>query len=252
MDRGRWPHGFTGRETRARCFCRRQFFPLDMIELFQFPWSPFCLVQKRILEYSGQAFKVTNIPSTDRSLIWRLTRQRYYQVPVLRDGHTVVFETDDNSQVIAKYLDEKLKLGLFPPDLAGVQDLIWLYLENQIEEVTFKLNDAYWCEFVPAAERVHYLRHKERKFGRGCLERWRREQPLLRQELARRLLPFEQMLQHRPFLLDRAPRFVDFDLYGMLSNLLYTRHHRIPAPHARLRHWYQRISAIRLNDNPDF
>jgi glutathione S-transferase len=222
-----------------------------MLELIQFPWSPFCLVQRRILDYSGVPFQITNIPNTDRSLVWRLTRQRYYQVPVLRHGRMVVFETDEHSQVIAKYLDDTLKLWLFPPELAGLQDLLWIHIESQIEEVAFKLNDIYYQEFVPAAERVHFIRHKERKFGRGCLEQWRREQPALRQELARRLVPFEQMLQHRDFLLDDQPRFVDFDLYGMLANLLYTGRHRLPAAHPRLRRWYERLRTARLKDAAD-
>ena len=34
-----------------------------MIELIQFPWSPFCIVQRRILEFSGAPFKITNIPN---------------------------------------------------------------------------------------------------------------------------------------------------------------------------------------------
>ena len=80
-----------------------------MIELVQFPWSPFCLVQERILEYAGVRFKTINIPNGDRSLVWRWTRGRYYGVPIIRDGKTVVFETDDESQVIAKYLDAKTR-----------------------------------------------------------------------------------------------------------------------------------------------
>ena len=83
-----------------------------MIELIQFPWSPFCIVQRRILEFSGAPFKITNIPSnTDRSLVWRLTRKRYYQVPIIRDGKSVIFEVGEDTQVIAKYLDTKFQLG---------------------------------------------------------------------------------------------------------------------------------------------
>src|SRR5438132_963725 len=65
-----------------------------MIELIQVPWSPFCLVQKRILNFSGAAHKITNIPPSDRSRVWRLTRQRYYQVPVLKGGRNVIFDFD--------------------------------------------------------------------------------------------------------------------------------------------------------------
>ena len=67
-----------------------------MIELIQFPWSPFCIVQRRILEYARARFRVVNICNGDRSRVWRLTRRRYYGVPSIRDGKAVVFETDDN------------------------------------------------------------------------------------------------------------------------------------------------------------
>jgi hypothetical protein len=45
-----------------------------MIELIQFSYSTFCLVQRRILDFSGVRYKITNIPNQDRSLVWRLTR----------------------------------------------------------------------------------------------------------------------------------------------------------------------------------
>ena len=67
-----------------------------MIELVQFPWSPFCIVQRRILEFSGVRFKTTNIPNGDRSLVWRLTKQRYYGVPIVREGRSVVFEVNED------------------------------------------------------------------------------------------------------------------------------------------------------------
>ena len=92
-----------------------------MIELIQFPWSPFCLVQRRILEYSGTPFRVIDIPNGERSLVWQITKQRYFQVPVLRSGKTVIFDTGENSQVIAKYLDSKLKLDLFPQRWSGIR-----------------------------------------------------------------------------------------------------------------------------------
>lgn len=216
-----------------------------MIELIQFPWSPYCLVQRRIIEFSGAPHRVTNIPPGDRSLIWRITRRRYYQVPVLRDGRTVVFETDDNSQVIAKYIDDRLGLGLFPHQFDGIQDLLWRCIDNDVEGVTFKLNDAYFEEFVPRAEQLAYRRHKERKFGRHCLEQWREQENSLRMELEARLVPFEQMLAHRDFLLEGEPRFVDFDLWGMLANLTYSGRHEVPPAHARLRDWFSRMSKIK-------
>jgi len=216
-----------------------------MITLVQFPWSPFCIVQRRILEYSGAKHKILNIPSTDRTLVWRWTRQRYYQVPIIKDGYNVVFETDDDSQVIAKYLDVKFDLGLFPAQWSGVQTIMWRHIEHEIEECCFKLNDIYYQEFVPRSEWLMYLRHKERRFGRYCIDQWRNEQKALYEELERRLQPYEQMLGTRPFLLDQQARFVDFDLFGMLGNLLYSGHYQLPARHNRLRQWHKRMSSLK-------
>ncbi len=217
-----------------------------MIELIQFPWSPFCIVQRRILEYSGVLFKITNSPNTDRSLVWRLTKQRYYAVPIVRDGRSVVFEVSEDSQVIAKYIDSKLKLGLFPFEIEGAQSIVWRHIENEIEGPCFKLNDIYWQEVVPPAERLNFLRHKERKFGRGCIEQWKLHQRDLLAQLEERLMPFEEMLLHKPYLLGDRPRFVDFDLFGMLGNFLYSGHYRLPAKHDRLKAWHRRMTRIEL------
>jgi glutathione S-transferase len=215
-----------------------------MIQLILVPWSPYCLVQERILGFSGAAHQLVRVPPSDRSLVWRLTRQRYYQVPILKDGRNVLFETDENSQVIAKYLESKLRLGLFPPEWDGIQKILWRYIENEVEALTFKLNDAHYREFVPPSERLPYLRFKERKFGRGCLDQWYQNQKQLAAELAERLVPFEQMVAHRPFLLEARPRFVDFDLWGMLANFLFSGHYKFPGAHTQLKQWYERMSKI--------
>ena len=218
-----------------------------MIELIQFPWSPFCIVQRRILEFSGAPFRITNIPSnTDRSLVWRLTRKRYYGVPIIRDGKSVIFEVGDDTQVIAKYLDTKFRLGLFPWDIEGVQSILWQHIESQVEAIGFKLNDIYWREVVPLSDQLGFLRHKERKFGRGCLDQWRAQQKDLLAQLEQRLVPFEEMLMYRPFLLDQRPRFVDFDLYGILANFLYSGHYRLPAAHSHLKQWHRRMTGAQF------
>jgi glutathione S-transferase len=219
-----------------------------MIELIQFPWSPFCLVQRRILEFSGVPFKITDLKLTgDRSLVWKLTKQRYYAVPVIRDGRNVLFETGEDSQVIGKYLDQKLRLGLFPAELEGEQSILWRYIENDIEGLTFRLNDIHFRENVSRQDQLSYIRHKERKFGRGCLEEWRVQQKPILAQLAGQLLPFEEMVTYRPFLLGAQPRFVDFDLFGMLSNLLYSGHYKLPANRPQIRKWYRRLASAKLS-----
>ncbi len=216
-----------------------------MIQLYQTPWSPFCLVTRRILEFGRIPHRLVNVPSGERSLIWKLTRQRYYQVPVIKHGRDVIFETSDSSQVIAKYLSEKFSLDLFPEEHRGVQSVLWQWIEDRVEGAGFKLNDIYFEEFVPKADRLGFIRHKERKFGRGCLERWRVQQVELLAEFSAALLPFDQMLLTRPFLLGERPHFVDFDLYGMIGNFLYSGHYEFPVEHPRLHEWCGRLRRIK-------
>ena len=35
---------------------------------------------------------------------------------------------------------------------------------------------------------------------------------------------------------------MDFDLWGMLANFLYSGHYQLPAAHSRLNEWYARMS----------
>jgi glutathione S-transferase len=156
----------------------------------------------------------------------------------------VLFEVHPDSQVLAKYLDTQYGLRLFAKEWEGVQDLLWRYFENDLEGVAFKLNDIHWQEFVPAAERCAFVRHKERRFGRGCLEAWRAEEPALLAQLETLLRPAERMLALRPHLLSERPLFVDFCLYGVLANFLYTKHYELPGGYDHLRGWYARMGTI--------
>ena len=217
-----------------------------MIELVQFPWSPFCIVQRRILEFAGVRFKTINIPNGDRSLVWKLTKERYYGVPVLKDGRNVLFELNEDTQVIAKYLDWKFDLGLFPKELEGVQSILWRYIENDIEGPCFKLTDIHWRKLIPKKDQLLFVRHKERKFGRGCLDQWRAQEKELLRQVEERLVAFEEMVMYREFLIDDRPRFVDFDLYGMLGDYLYTGNYELPKAHTALKKWHQRMRQLKI------
>jgi glutathione S-transferase len=104
----------------------------------------------------------------------------------------------------------------------------------------------YWRELVPASDQLRFLRHKDRKFGRGCITKRRAERKKMCAQLEVKLIPFEDMLHYKPFLLDQRPRLVDFNLDGMLANFLYSGHYRLPAAHTQLKEWYHRMSHIKL------
>ena len=76
------------------------------------------------------------------------------------------------------------------------------------------------------------------------MDQWRVNQKQLLAELTKLLIPFEQMLTTRQFLLDEKPRFVDFNLWGILANFLYSGHYTLPAVHPRIRGWHRRMSKV--------
>ena len=199
---------------------------------------------------AGARFKLVNVPPQERLVVWKLTKGRYYGVPIVRDGGKVVFEDNDDSQNVAHYLDKKLKLDLFPAELEGVQSILLHHIENDIEGSTFRLNDIYYRENIRGAKlgpahELQYLRFKERKFGRGCIDQWRTHAKDWLKKLAVDLVPYEQALKSHPFLLGDQPHYADFDLFGMLENLLYSGKYQLPKSLPNIKQWHCRMKTLR-------
>lgn len=199
-----------------------------MLTLIQFPWSPFCITVRRILERNKIPHRIRTIRSHDRAEVIRATKGRGYTVPCLIDGKRAVADFTDFGQEVARYVDRKHRLGLFPRDKEGIQYLLSRYIENELESVGFKVNDGHVIPKLPLVERVMVIRHKERKFGRGCVAQWTRERPQLIAEFTKLLRPVDNMLASSPFLLGHKPLFVDYNLCGILGNYLYSGKTRLP------------------------
>ncbi len=203
------------------------------------------MVTRWIARFGGVPLEIVDIPPLDRSLPWELTRRESYRVPLLVDDGMVVCEAGHETQVIAKHLDERFSLGLFPEPFAGIQSILWRYIEDEVEDPAFRLNDVYYQNWLPAEAQLPHLQYKERRFGPGCIDQWRRQQAELLGQLTERLQPFEAMLDHHPFLLDDRPRFVDLDLAAMLECFLYSGKYELPATLPNLRAWHGRITDAR-------
>lgn len=216
-----------------------------MIILYQHPASPFCIAIDAILRYAKTDYRVVNLPYSDRRVIVEKSQGRYYKLPLLEDDDAIVWEQSDSSQDIARHLDRRFDLGLFPSEHEGLQTILARYIESDVEGVGFKLNDIYCEEWIPDLyDRTMMVRHKERKFGPGCLATWRAHQADLQRELETVLAPLDQILAQRVFLVDDRPRFVDFDLWGILGNYLYSGHYVVPPQCGKLSAWHERLKTL--------
>ncbi|MBM3861947.1 MAG: glutathione S-transferase family protein [Verrucomicrobia bacterium] len=211
-----------------------------MLTLIQFPWSPFCITIRHILERHRIPHHICNIPNHDRTAVIQATNGRAYTVPCLVDGKTTVADFTDFGQEVARHVDAKYKIGLFPADKEGIQLILAQYIEGQLEDIGFRVNDSEIIPKLPLVERVMVTRHKERKFGKGCVQQWARDRRQLCAEFATRLAPMDSVLAGSPYLLGDRPLFVDYDLYGILGNYLYSGKTKLPAL-KHLRHWYKRM-----------
>ena len=83
--------------------------------------------------------------------------------------------------------------------------------------VGFKVNDTYVIQKRALVERTMLIRHKERKFGKDCVEAWTSHRNYLNSQFAELLQPIDNILAALPFLLTDRPLFVDYNLYGVLA-----------------------------------
>lgn len=217
------------------------------LQVHRLAHSPYCIAVELALDSLGTAFERREVSAADRRDVLRLTGGAYYEVPVLVHGDKVIFESGADTQDVARYIDGTFAAGrLFPERLKGVQDLVIRYLEHEVEGVTFRAYDPFHVDSIEdAAERGMVIRHKERKFGRGCVERWKEERESILRESAELLRPCEDMLSVNAYLLGDRPVFADFLLGGILGNFLFGGHNELPPDLARLRDLPPRLEAFR-------
>ena len=240
--------------------------------LYQLPHSPYCLPITRALGALGVAFEVVDVSNADRSTIICLTNGAYYQVPVLAHDGKLVFDgcgvaaevtrrtapanpTAPPPHVggydgldVPRYIDRVWGRGrLFPTEQEGLQALLVPHIESEIEGATFKLTDVH---YIPAitdlVERVMTLRHKERRFGRGCVDQWCADHVAMSARVAALLVPFDAMLFGPPFLLGEQPVYADFALYGVLANLTYNDWNPFPSGLPHLADWFARMKIFQF------
>jgi glutathione S-transferase len=217
------------------------------LRLYQYAMSPYCIPVELVLRHSGIPYDVVNLNMSDPSPVIQLTKGDYYQVPVIEDlfNHEVVYDKSAAGDDVPRFLAAHAPLmNLFPEVTLGLQRILIAYVENECEPVGFKVNDAHRDKWLKNdLERGLHRRHKERKFGAGCLEEWTRDVARLTEQFHALLAPFEQILGQHPFLTGEQPVYADYALCGVIGNFLFSGATSLPSNYLMLEAWYTKMRA---------
>jgi glutathione S-transferase len=213
------------------------------MRLFQFSFSPFAAKVRRCLELKGLPFEVVEVPYLDRREIVALTGGQVH-VPVLEDGGRVV---TDSGRITA-YLDER-----YPPSLRAdpVAVLIEQWADGPLEDVAFRVAapglEERFAELQDGRQdaRAMFRLVKERRYGTGCIDAWRRDADALSAQLMTLLAPVAKAVTRRPFLLGEVPGLADAAVYGQLYMVEAGAPGWIAARMPSLRDWWERVRAAR-------
>ncbi|HSI86924.1 MAG TPA: methyltransferase domain-containing protein [Candidatus Methylacidiphilales bacterium] len=175
-----------------------------------------------------------------------LTKGECYQVPVIHDllSDEIIYETGQDTQNVARYIDALAGMNLFPEDTSGLQTILTHYIENECEDAGFKICDANKDVWVHTdLEKGLMRRHKERKFGVGCLDRWKKDEKELTAHFFARLAPLEQILAKQTFLMGDKATYADFALAGVIGNYLHPGVTTLHSDFIMLSAWYGKMKA---------
>lgn len=217
--------------------------------LHELAHSPFCIPVKRILESWSIEFASRQVSPWDRRSLIELTGGAYYQVPVLEHGSAIIYETESDPLAVAHFLDNQFcGQQLFPEHSRGIQEVVIEHIESTLEGIGFRLSDPYVLDRIPdRGERVMTARHKERLFGAGCVESWKRNAEGIARAFEAGLINYERRLGTLPYLFGESPVYADFALFGVVGNAEYDGPYEICEEYVNMKRWQKSMANFSAN-----
>ncbi|MEO6846594.1 MAG: glutathione S-transferase family protein [Chthoniobacterales bacterium] len=217
------------------------------LTIYQVPISPYCISTLQALKALRASVKIVNVNYATRDEVIQASGGKYYAVPLLKDRSRVVMESSGDSQDIARYIDRKFGKGkLFPSKLEGLQSIILHHLENDVEGISFQLADPFFLPTLKDIQtRTLAIRHKERKFGAGCIAQWKKDRKAIQAKVDAMLLSYDKILRHSDFLFGSEPVYSDFMLFGVIGNFTFNGWNKLNPKFKALIRWNKRMGQFR-------
>ena len=211
-------------------------------KLYQFLSSPFCAKVRKILDFKGIDYEIVEVDFLERKELLIASGQLMVPALTLDGGETIV----DSTHIALRLEELYPEPTLLPQSWSGIHRVLAEYIDNQLEDVLFRASMPDKVEFFRRQGRdreAMWRMIRDRKYGAGfvddCLAHHREHMERAREAL----LPFEETLSDRAFLLGRIG-LADFALYGQLFNLALGGEVKIPAGLKAVREFYGRMDRI--------
>lgn len=211
------------------------------MRLLQFAYSPYAAKVRLYLAAKKLSCQIVDVPYLDRREVVSATGKLV--VPVLIDGETVI----DDSPQIAAYLDQKYAPS-FRENPLGI--IIEQWADSHFEEVAFRLAcpGLELCVGRSNPEREKEARAlfrlvKERRYGSGCIDAWKRDEALYSEQVVTLLAPLAQALESRSHILGESFSLADAAVGGQLHMVESALPGWLAAKMPVIDRWYQRIKA---------
>jgi glutathione S-transferase len=171
-----------------------------------------------LLDLLDRPYELIEVAYSDRNELARLTGG-YIHVPVLVDDDGRV--TVESRRICEELLVDGAARKLTPEPLEGP---IWAYADfcdSVLEDVLFRIaSPSVRDAWESPGDRALYNLVKERKFGPGCVDQWRRDKDTLLDRARVLLAPTIRTLRSVPFVFGERPTLADAALYGNLAMLI--------------------------------
>jgi glutathione S-transferase len=211
-------------------------------KVYQFLGSPFCAKVRKLLAFKGVEFEVVEVDYLERKELLLASGQITVPAVTLDNGETIV----DSARIAMRLEELYPEPTIFPAGWRGMHLALADYIDNRLEESVYPV--------AIADELAYYSRQgldrgslwrfiRERKFGKGFVDRTIADQSANWARFRSAVMPFEEQLGNAPFLTGRIG-LADFALYGQLYYLAFTGELKIPGEMKNLHAFFGRVDRI--------
>ncbi|MBV8135687.1 MAG: glutathione S-transferase family protein [Deltaproteobacteria bacterium] len=211
-------------------------------KLYQFLTSPFCAKVRKVLDFKDVEYEIVEVDYLERKELLLASGQLMVPVLALASGETIV----DSARIVRRLEELYPEPTVLPPSWSGLHQVLADYIDTQLEDALFKASIPDEVAFFRRQGRDRealWRMVRERKYGAGFVEQMITEHGVQQSRAHQALLPFEEALSDRAFLLGRIG-LADFALYGQLYSLAFTGELKISAELRNLRMFFGRVDRI--------